>query len=141
MRKIFENDLIKALELWHKQVTDVRTNYLLLMGEEHEETAQYEAILRETINFMYRKHSELEALRMDNQQLQSDIANANMNADHAMAENARLRKIAGAMHTWIFRHTGDEEKAYQECGLTDEDNAMLGYIGKIELAEQEGDTE
>lgn len=81
------------------------------------------------------------ALQMDNAQLQSDVINANMNADHAMAENARLCKIAGAMHTWIFLHTGDEEKAYKECGLTDEDNAMLGYIGKIELDEQEGDTE
>ena len=132
-------DLLEALELWHKQVTDARTNYLLLMGEEHEETALHEATLLAAIKFMHRTYSEIEALRMDNQQLQSDIANANMNADHTMAENARLRKIAGAMHTWIFLHTGDEEKAYQECGLTDEDNEMLGYIGKIELAEQEGD--
>ena len=190
-------ELLEALELWHKQVTDARTNYLLLMGEEHEETALHEATLLAAIKFMHRTHSEIEALQaenkqlqseltiaiqnhdhakevlerlqiitnratdramkvyaelhdakaknealqMDNQQLQSDIVNANMNADHAMAENERLRKIAGAMHTWIFLHTGDEEKAYKECGLTDEDNAMPGYIGKIELEEQEDATE
>lgn len=43
-----------------------------------------------------------------------------------------LLKAAKAMHLWIFLHTGDEQKAYDECGLTDEMNAMLGYGGEIE---------
>ena len=42
-----------------------------------------------------------------------------------------LLKAAKAMHTWIFLNTGDEQAAYDECGLTDEMNAMLGYGGQF----------
>ena len=42
-----------------------------------------------------------------------------------------LLKVASAMHTWIFLNTGDEQKAYDECGLSDEMNAALGYIGQF----------
>ena len=37
--------------------------------------------------------------------------------------------LAKAMHTWIFLHTADEFAVYDELGLTDEDNALLGSIG------------
>lgn len=59
------------------------------------------------------------------------------------AENERLLKIAKKMHTWIFLHTADEEKAYKECGLTDEENILLGSWGRIvlEYKETERDTE
>jgi hypothetical protein len=42
-----------------------------------------------------------------------------------------LLKAASAMHTWIFLNTGDEQKAYDECGLSDEMNAALGYSGQF----------
>ena len=42
-----------------------------------------------------------------------------------------LLKAARAMHTWIFLNSGDEQAAYDECGLTDEMNAMLGYDGQL----------
>ena len=42
-----------------------------------------------------------------------------------------LLKVASAMHTWIFLNTGDEQKAYGECGLSDEMNATLGYSGQF----------
>ena len=42
-----------------------------------------------------------------------------------------LLKAAKAMHTWIFLNTGDEQAAYDECGLTDEMNAALGYSGQF----------
>ena len=42
-----------------------------------------------------------------------------------------LLKVASAMHTWIFLNTGDEQAAYDECGLTDEMNAALGYSGQF----------
>ena len=45
----------------------------------------------------------------------------------------RLLKAAKKMHTWIFLHTAYEQAAYDECGLTDEENALLGYGGKIEF--------
>ena len=50
-----------------------------------------------------------------------------------------LLKIAKAMHTWIFLNSVDEQKAYEECGLTDEINFALGYGGKavVKLEEDE----
>ena len=48
-------------------------------------------------------------------------------------EYERLLKIARKMHCWIFLHTCDEEKVYQELGLTAEENAFLGSIGTIKI--------
>lgn len=48
-----------------------------------------------------------------------------------MADRDHLLKACVSMHTWIFRHTFDEEAVYEECGLTDEDNARFGYAGSI----------
>ena len=53
------------------------------------------------------------------------------------AEIERLLKIEKKMHTWIFLNSYDEDKAYKECGLTDEENALLGYGGKIILEDKE----
>lgn len=53
-----------------------------------------------------------------------------------------LLKAAKAMHTWIFLNSGDEQAAYDECGLTDEMNAALGYCGQFvaePLKEEEAD--
>ena len=44
-----------------------------------------------------------------------------------------LLRAAKKMHTWIFLNTFDEQKAYDECGLTDEMNVLLGYGGQYEL--------
>ena len=44
-----------------------------------------------------------------------------------------LLKAARSMHTWIFLNTGDERKAYDECHLSDEMNAALGYAGHFEI--------
>lgn len=44
-----------------------------------------------------------------------------------------LLKAAKKMHTWIFLHTGDEQKAYDECGLSEDMNIALGYSGQIEF--------
>ena len=50
-----------------------------------------------------------------------------------------LLKAAKAMHTWIFLNSVDEQAAYDECGLTDEMNAALGYGGQfvVELPKEE----
>lgn len=42
-----------------------------------------------------------------------------------------LLKAAKAMHTWIFLNSGDEQAAYDECGLSDEMNVALGYSGQF----------
>ena len=46
-------------------------------------------------------------------------------------EYRELLKAARKMHLWIFLNTADEEKAYEECELTDEMNALLGYSGSF----------
>ena len=53
------------------------------------------------------------------------------------AQNEELLRLARKMHTWIFLNTCDEQKAYDEIGLTGEQNAMLGYLGSYELAGEE----
>ena len=52
----------------------------------------------------------------------------------------RLLKLAKAMHLWIFLHCYDEEAVYKELGLTEEEDAFLGYGGSftIEPKESEG---
>ena len=56
----------------------------------------------------------------------------NLLAEAANAVND-LFNAASSMHEWIFLHTADEQKAYDECGLSDEINCALGYGGKLEL--------
>ena len=51
--------------------------------------------------------------------------------DEAADAIEELMKAAKAMHTWIFLNSGDEQAAYDECGLSDEMNAMLGYGGQF----------
>jgi hypothetical protein len=50
-----------------------------------------------------------------------------------------LLKAAKAMHTWIFLNSGDEQEAYDECGLTNEMSIALGYGGQF-IAGQDGET-
>ena len=45
----------------------------------------------------------------------------------------QLLKVAKKMHLWIFLNSGDEQEAYDWCGLSDEMNAALGYSGQFEL--------
>lgn len=57
---------------------------------------------------------------------------ANLLPDAADAIEELLR-IGAKMHTWIFLHTTDEQAAYDEIGLTDEQNALFGYSGQMIL--------
>ena len=45
----------------------------------------------------------------------------------------RLLEVARKMHCWIFLHTFNEDEAYREIGLTEEENAFLGSAGKVEI--------
>lgn len=44
-----------------------------------------------------------------------------------------LFRVAKKMHLWIFLNSGDEQEAYDWCGLSDEMNAALGYGGWFEI--------
>lgn len=48
-------------------------------------------------------------------------------------EYDRLLEIARAMHCWIFLHSIDEDEVYKELGITQEENAILGSAGRIEI--------
>ena len=59
-----------------------------------------------------------------------------MNERHPIPYD-RLLQIAEAMHTWIFLNTCDEEAAYKEIGLTDQENGILGYGGEFVIGGEE----
>lgn len=61
----------------------------------------------------------------------SDIEYLLSEIDRLKAEQKHLLKIASKMHLWIFLNTYDEQKTYEEIGLTEEDDIMLGYAGEI----------
>lgn len=54
-----------------------------------------------------------------------------------MIEYERLLQIAKAMHTWIFLHSDNEQKVYDELGLTDKENKILGYSGQFIIGGEE----
>ncbi len=64
----------------------------------------------------------LEKLDIEPEELEQALAKAKA-YDH-------LLHLAKAMHTWIFLNTFDEQAVYDELGFTDEDNALLGSIGR-----------
>jgi len=64
----------------------------------------------------------LEKLDVEPEELEQALAKAKA-YDH-------LLHLAKAMHTWIFLNTFDEQAVYDELGFTDEDNALLGSIGR-----------
>lgn len=45
----------------------------------------------------------------------------------------RLLKLAKEMHTWIFLNTGNEQEVYDKLGITEEENYVFGYGGKIKI--------
>lgn len=77
----------------------------------------------------------------ENNRQKAEIEKLQLSRKQKIKEIERLTTIAKKMHSWIFTNSYDEEKAYAECGLTDEENALLGYCGKIifESKEMVGD--
>ena len=64
----------------------------------------------------------LEKLDVEPEELEQALAKAK--------EYDHLLHLAKAMHTWIFLNTFDEQAVYDKLGFTDEDNALLGSIGR-----------
>lgn len=64
----------------------------------------------------------LEKMDVEPEELEQVLAKAKA-YDH-------LLHLAKAMHTWIFLNTFDEQAVYDNLGFTDEDNALLGSIGR-----------
>lgn len=116
---MIDNDVKKALEDWIKDLKDDYKRLQLLdapmdcFEESHVDSIR---VLSNALDLINRKDQENETLKV---------------------EVERLKTIAKKMHTWIFLNSCDEEKAYAECGLTDEENALLGYCGKIVFENKE----
>lgn len=51
----------------------------------------------------------------------------------------RLLQIAKKMHLYIFINSSDELEVYEELGLTEEENAILGYLGGLEVNHNESE--
>ena len=104
-----DNEIIKALEYCPKATTlgdceklecpALRKEgcYYACFGEDIYENE----LMKDALSVINRQKAKIEALQMDNEQLQSDIVNANMNAEHALAEIERLQFECGRLE----RHT------------------------------------
>jgi len=64
---------------------------------------------------------------------QDDIVKCGSLERQAADAIEELLKICAKMRTWIFLHAADEQAAYDEIGLTDEQNALFGYSGQMIL--------
>lgn len=62
--------------------------------------------------------------------VQQDRVDAIQAAIETFGRYDRVLRMAKAMHTWIFLNTFDEQAVYDKLGFTDEDNALLGSIGR-----------
>ena len=49
----------------------------------------------------------------------------------------RLLEIATKMHLYIFLNTDNEQKVYDELGLTNEESKILGYTGQYFIKESD----
>ena len=79
---------------------------------------------------------DIEELLEKVKQLEDDLYAANQCVNELLdvqEKYDRLLKIAKKMHLWIFLHSGDEQKVYDELGLTGEENEMLGYSGQFTI--------
>lgn len=107
--KFTDDDVIKALEICAKSkcwgdckdmgcpaATKQGCYFHLRTDEDYEGVIQDEQ-LKDALALIYNQKAKIEALQMDNAQLQSDIVNANMNLDHAQAEIERLQAVHADM--------------------------------------------
>ena len=93
--------------------------------------------------FNHKDRDEILDLITDLQKINKNLTNSlNKKAEEGIKlqqENERLKKISHKMHLWIFLHCGDEQKVYDELGLTDEENAMLGYSGQFRMGSEKSE--
>lgn len=120
---------LQQLEQEHKKINGElreRIAYLERSNDRREDTILG---LRQKINDVEDKNNKLEIAL---QNIQEDY-------DRRTKENERLKAISKKMHLWIFLHSGDEQKVYDELGLTDEENAILGYSGQIRIGSDDNE--
>lgn len=117
-------------------------------------------IIKQAYDLINRQKAKIEALQMDNEQLQSDVANANMNLEHMTAEIEKLQEqvnlwqeeadSVGCANEWLRAHLKNAEaEAIKECfewvlSLFPEDKnftTISRFAVNRKLKEMVGDTE
>ena len=139
-KKLTDSEIVKALECCLPQ-TLVIFRKVNTCGEFNSEIESVSEItLSDIIGVINRQEEKIKLL----EKYQTEFLKERLKTEEleerlgeVKAENERLKAIAKKMHTWIFLHSCDEEKAYAECGLTDEENALFGYCGKIVFESKE----
>lgn len=92
---------------------------------------EYETMKQSNIKLSLKNSDLQEKLAIVNEM---NVANYNKYCEE-LKRNKRLLEIAKKMHLYIFLNVSDEQSAYDEIGLTDEENAILGYSGEFVLKE------
>lgn len=73
---------------------------------------------KDVINLINRQQAKIEALQMDNEQLHSDVKNANMNLEHQQAEIERLKienqSLRGAANSYKIHYNEARTEAVKE---------------------------
>ena len=72
-------------------------------GTDESSAELYEA-LQTVFNLINRQQAKIDALQMDNEQLQSDIINSNMNLEHQQAEIESLQKYNAELAYKHYNH-------------------------------------
>lgn len=95
--------------------------------EKHGVGNPYNPMMAELLSDWYAMKQELEGLKMAHATLEVNHASMMEELNKAESKASRWEKVAHKLHIWIFHNTFDEEKAYREAGLTEDDDAELGY--------------
>lgn len=69
---------------------ELNIRFLAKYCKEEYNDVKVDAVLLGALDLINRQQAKIEALQMDNKQLESDVINANMNGEHLLADNKRL---------------------------------------------------
>ena len=114
-KKLTDAEIKKALENAEYRVDGVVTRGFYL---DHE-------FMEQLIDLINRLQAKVEALQMDNAQLQSDIINANMNCDHTQAENERLQKCVEKTDCAYFKKSLEVDNLTYDIDLLKQEKSVV----------------
>lgn len=95
--------------------------------EKHGLGNPYNPMMIELLADWYAMKQELDGLKMTHASLELNHASMMEELNGAEEAAKRWKKVAHKLHIWIFHHVCDEEAAYREAGLTEEDDMELGW--------------
>ena len=128
-----KDEIKEIIESSRKIIKSNRENgfdRIIMLGDDIDKLSDHIINLQEANKRLQNRNIELvlenDRLKENNNAMQEEMTRTWKKID-------RLKQIVKKMHTWIFLNSGDEQKVYDELGLTDEENAMLGYSGQFKI--------